>query len=98
MKLGWRMLLPLALGNIFLTGIFVLAVERASAETIDRLQWVGDVCNAIVALSIVAAILLLVIGLASPTTRDPRPPPFKPALKKRLPQPQPAAPIPPPPP
>src|SRR5262249_29075610 len=84
MKLGWRMLLPAALGNVFLTGVIVLAVERASFAPLDQLQAVADVCNAAVALAMLVGFVVIVFGMFTPTRYEERRHAFKRALSKRL--------------
>jgi NADH-quinone oxidoreductase subunit H len=84
MKLGWRMLLPAALANVFLTGVLVLAVERASYDTLDQLQAVADVCNAVVAIAMIVGFVMIVFGLFTPTQREERRHAFKRAVQKRL--------------
>ena len=77
MKLGWRLLLPAALGNILLTGIVVLAAERASYATVDRLQVLADVCNAAVVLAIVLGFGALVVGMLTKSEHLVRPHAFR---------------------
>lgn len=84
MKLGWRMLLPAALANVFLTGIVVLAVDRASFDTLDRLQSIADVCTLLVAVAMIVGFVWLLVGFFSPVKHPERPNAFKRALKRRV--------------
>jgi NADH-quinone oxidoreductase subunit H len=52
MKLGWRILLPLSLANIFVTGVVWLALDNAGAEASDALKIAGDLTQALVAILI----------------------------------------------
>ena len=52
MKLGWRVLLPLSLVNILLTGVVWLAVDQAGPAIWDVLKTAGDVTQGIVAVTI----------------------------------------------
>ena len=62
----------------------VLAVDRASYDTVDQLQTIGDVCNAFIALAMLAGFLFVVIGLFTPTTHEERRHAFKRAVQKHL--------------
>ena len=73
MKLGWRMLLPAALANIFLTGVIVLAIDRAGGDFLDRLSSIGDGVNLLLAMVMIFAFLALVWGFFSHTPRPIRP-------------------------
>ncbi|GAC1352526.1 MAG: NADH-quinone oxidoreductase subunit NuoH [Polyangiales bacterium] len=72
MKLGWRMLLPAALGNIFITGVVLLSIDRASAAFADGLEVLGDLLNFVVLLSIILAFVALVWGFFRKPLRNPR--------------------------
>src|SRR5439155_14150368 len=62
MKLGWRVLLPASLANLFATGIPYLAADRAGPEMSSALQVVGDVTQAITAALITVAVVGGVVG------------------------------------
>jgi len=69
MKLGWTRLLPLALGNMLVTALVVLAVQgHADAE--NGLAFLGDVTQALVAIGMVAAVLAIFFGLVEPAKRQ----------------------------
>lgn len=63
MKLGWTVLLPASLVNIFATGIVWLALQRGGDSTAAALKVAGDVTQGIVALAITAGFLWIVVGL-----------------------------------
>ncbi len=73
MRFGWRMLLPATLVNLFLTGVVVLAIDRAGEAFADRLGLVADGVNLLLGALMVFAVVRLVIGFAMPTNRAPRP-------------------------
>ncbi len=50
MRLGWTKLLPLALGNILVTGVVILAVDAAGPGLQSALQTLGDATQVVVAL------------------------------------------------
>ncbi len=66
MKLGWRVLLPLSLANVLLTGIIWLLVDKAGPETNAAFQTLGDVTQAIVVVTISYLMLKLVRGIFAP--------------------------------
>jgi NADH-quinone oxidoreductase subunit H len=66
MKLGWTVLLPASLANIFATGIIWLALQRGGDATANALKVAGDVTQGIVAFTITALSLWLVVGLLRP--------------------------------
>jgi NADH-quinone oxidoreductase subunit H len=68
MKLGWTRLLPLALANMMVTAIVVLAV-RGNQSVEDGLAFAADVTQAVVAAGMVAAVLALLFGITSPVKR-----------------------------
>jgi NADH-quinone oxidoreductase subunit H len=72
MKLGWRIMLPAALVNVFLTGVGILAIERAGSEFADRLAVLGDVINATIAIGALVGFVTIVVGFVSPVKRSPR--------------------------
>ncbi|MBI5532319.1 MAG: NADH-quinone oxidoreductase subunit H [Deltaproteobacteria bacterium] len=71
MKLGWRVLLPLSLANIVVTGIALLLVDRAVSTTLDALRIAAEVSQALVALGIGVGIVALVLWLLRPIKREP---------------------------
>ncbi len=66
MKLGWRILLPACLVNIFFTGAALLAFDRAGAVTHSTFAVIGDALNWIVLIAMIAFPVWLVVGLATP--------------------------------
>ncbi len=67
MKLGWRMLLPAALANIFLTGVILIAFDRTGTEFQERMGVVGDFVNLATAIAITFVQLWIVIGFFGST-------------------------------
>jgi len=67
MKLGWRMLLPACLVNIFLTGIALLAFDRAGVGIHETFQSLGDVLNWFVLLFMLLFPLWIGFGLLTPS-------------------------------
>lgn len=68
MKLGWTRLLPLALANMLVTGIVVLAVDgNTGVEGV--LQVFAQVTQAFIAIGTLAAMLALFFGLVEPVKR-----------------------------
>lgn len=66
MKLGWTMLLPIALGNILVTGIVVLAIKSAGPEVASALRVVADATQALVALGMIGGAIAFVVFLVQP--------------------------------
>jgi NADH-quinone oxidoreductase subunit H len=69
MRVGWRMLLPACLVNVFLTGVIVLAIDRAGEGLAERLNLVADGINIVVAVLIVVGFLRVVVGFFMPPER-----------------------------
>jgi NADH-quinone oxidoreductase subunit H len=66
MKLGWRILLPLSLGNIFVTGVVWLALDNAGPAASDALKVAGDLTQALLAVAIPYFLGRMLIGFLSP--------------------------------
>ncbi|MGO8992194.1 MAG: complex I subunit 1/NuoH family protein, partial [Polyangiaceae bacterium] len=66
MKLGWKVLLPASLANLFATGIIWLALDRLGPQVSSGLEVVGSVTQAVVAVAILAAVVLVVVGMMTP--------------------------------
>lgn len=66
MKLGWRMLLPACLVNVFLTGVALLAFDRAGVATHTTFAVLGDALNWLVLFGMIAFPVWLAVGLATP--------------------------------
>jgi NADH-quinone oxidoreductase subunit H len=60
MKLGWKILLPLSLANVLVTGVIRLAMDQASSQGSEALQIAADATGVIVWVFI---LYLLVGGL-----------------------------------
>jgi NADH-quinone oxidoreductase subunit H len=65
MKLGWRVLLPLSLGNILVTGLLILVADGASEPFQRGLNVAADLTKAAVALGGLVAFVALVRFLLS---------------------------------
>ncbi len=63
MKLGWTILLPASLANIFATGVVWLALQRGGDGAASFLKVAGDVTQAIVAIAITALLVWIIAGL-----------------------------------
>ncbi len=66
MKLGWRVLLPAALANLFATGVLWLAVDRLGPQVSAGLEVVASATQALVAVLITAGVVRLVVGMMTP--------------------------------
>jgi len=66
MRLGWRMLLPLSLGNVLLTGLLILLVQSASPALASALGVAADLTKAALFVFSVAALVLLFRFLLRP--------------------------------
>ncbi|HEY1955680.1 MAG TPA: complex I subunit 1 family protein [Polyangiaceae bacterium] len=71
-KLGWRVLLPLALANVLVTGFVVLAIDKGGAPLWNGLDLAADLSQAIVAIAITYGVVRLVVGFFKPRQRRPR--------------------------
>jgi NADH-quinone oxidoreductase subunit H len=71
MKLGWRVLLPLALANVLVTGVGYLAYAHTSYDVQAGFKVAADVTQAFTAAVITGLIVWALIGFAKPTTRKP---------------------------
>lgn len=70
MKLCWRALLPIALGNIAVTGVAYLAIDKAGTGVADALRVVGDGTQGLVAILLVAVTVWLVIGMVGKSRKQ----------------------------
>jgi NADH-quinone oxidoreductase subunit H len=73
MKLGWRVLLPASLANIFVTGILFLAIDRAGVAVSNALEVVADVTQALVAVLLTYYIVRGVAGMFGARTKHKSP-------------------------
>ncbi len=71
MKLCWKVLLPISLANIFLTGIIFMAIDNAGADVAAGLKIAADVTQALVALTITYFVLRGIIGFIRPSKHTP---------------------------
>ncbi|CAN5769877.1 NADH-quinone oxidoreductase subunit NuoH [soil metagenome] len=69
MKLGWRVLLPLSLANVLVTGVVILALQAGGASVSDALDVAADITQAIIALAITYGLVRLVLNFFKPRTR-----------------------------
>jgi NADH-quinone oxidoreductase subunit H len=70
MKIGWRVLLPASLANIFATGTLILAFDRAGVMAQGGIRVAADVTQALVLFGIVALGVVVVVGMAKPMKRS----------------------------
>ena len=70
MKIGWRVLLPLSLGNIFVTGCFVLGAQQASEGLQVGLKIAADLSQGLVAALITALVIVGVFGMLKPRKKS----------------------------
>jgi NADH-quinone oxidoreductase subunit H len=70
MKIGWRVLLPLSLANIFVTGCLLLGVMNASFAVQAGLKIAADVTQGLVALAITSAVIALAFGMLKPRAKS----------------------------
>lgn len=66
MRLGWRVLLPLSLVNILLTGLVILVIQGASESVAAGLETAADLTRAAIVLGGLVAFVALVRLLLSP--------------------------------
>jgi NADH-quinone oxidoreductase subunit H len=66
MRLGWRVLLPLSLGNILVTGLVILLIQSGSASIQHALVVAADLSKAVIALGCLVLCVWLVRFLLSP--------------------------------
>jgi NADH-quinone oxidoreductase subunit H len=65
MRLGWRVLLPLSLGNILVTGLVILVIQSASESFRNGFDVVADLTKAVIAIGGIVAFVALVRFLLS---------------------------------
>jgi NADH-quinone oxidoreductase subunit H len=66
MKLGWRVLLPLSLANVLVTGAASLLLDQAGPAMAEALKTAGDVTQAVVVVAIGYVVLRLIMGFGGP--------------------------------
>ncbi|MBK9260941.1 MAG: NADH-quinone oxidoreductase subunit H [Polyangiaceae bacterium] len=69
MKLGWTKLLPLAIANMMLTAVVVLAARSAGPAVASWLKILADLSQALIAVLTLAGFVALVVGLLEPVER-----------------------------
>ncbi len=69
MKLGWTRLLPLAIGNMMVTAVIVMAVRTAGPGVASWMKLLGDLSQGLVAVLTLAGFVALVVGLLEPVER-----------------------------
>ncbi len=70
MKLGWRVLLPASLANLFITGCVFLALDMPGEELASGLKIYADASQLLVAVVITFMVLRAVGGFMSPSRRS----------------------------
>ena len=70
MKLGWTRLLPLALANIFVTGVVLLAIDSAGPGVGKALKVAADVTQALLGLGMIGGAVAFVVWLLEPVERQ----------------------------
>ena len=71
-KLGWRVLLPLALANVLVTAVADLAIDRAGPNVWNGLDVVAEATQALTAIVITYVVVRLIIGFFTKRPRRPR--------------------------
>jgi NADH-quinone oxidoreductase subunit H len=66
MRLGWRVLLPLSLGNVLVTGLIILVAGSASPSFQNGLNVAADLTKLVLAVGGLVAFVVLVAFLLSP--------------------------------
>ncbi|WP_394830851.1 NADH-quinone oxidoreductase subunit H [Pendulispora rubella] len=70
MKLGWRVLLPFSLANVFLTGCIYLALDQPSGQVGTALKVAADLSQLAVALVVTFFVIRGVVGFFAPVRRQ----------------------------
>ncbi len=71
-KLGWRVLLPLALANVLVTAVVDLAIDRAGPNVWNGLDIVAQITQAVTAIAVTYGVVRLVIGFFTKRPRRPK--------------------------
>jgi len=69
MKLGWTKLLPLAIANMMVTGVVVLAIRGGGPAVDSWMKLLADISQGVVAFFTLAGFVALVVGLLEPVER-----------------------------
>ncbi len=70
MKLGWRVLLPLSLLNVMVTGCIILGLEQASPYVQAGVKVVADVTQAFVLVALLGLLFAAVVGIFRPRKHE----------------------------
>jgi NADH-quinone oxidoreductase subunit H len=70
MKLGWKVLLPASMANIFVTGCVYLAIDHAGPAASAGLKLAADITQGLVAVTLTFLVLRAVLGFFSPTRHE----------------------------
>jgi len=70
MKIGWRVLLPLSLGNICVTGCLLLAADRAALAPQAAMKIAADITQAVVALLAAGLFIRATFGMFRPRPKS----------------------------
>jgi NADH-quinone oxidoreductase subunit H len=70
-KLGWRVLLPLALANVLVTGVVALAIDHGGVNVWNGLDVAADISQAVLAAAMAYGFARLVIGFFRKRPRRP---------------------------
>jgi NADH-quinone oxidoreductase subunit H len=65
MKLGWKVLLPASLANLFATGVIWLAIDRAGTQVSSALEVAASLTQAVVAFGILAVVVMGAVGMTT---------------------------------
>jgi NADH-quinone oxidoreductase subunit H len=69
MSLGWKVLLPAAILNMFVSGVVLLAIGEGGVGLSNALDVAGDLTQALVLVGTVVGVIALISGLLSPRRR-----------------------------
>jgi NADH-quinone oxidoreductase subunit H len=72
MRLSWKIMLPVSLANIFVTGVVWLLVDMAPPSVTSAFQLLGDLSMAFVAASVTYGLFAAITGLFSTRQKDAR--------------------------
>ncbi len=70
MKIGWKVLLPLSLANVFVTGCVILGLDRASLAVQGGLKVAEDLSQGLVVVLVNAGVLALLMGMLKPHAKS----------------------------
>jgi NADH-quinone oxidoreductase subunit H len=70
MRLGWKILLPASLANILVTGVVVLAIQKAGPPATDALRLAGHITQTLIATLVVYYVGRIVVGMIGRRKKD----------------------------